>query len=71
MDRVNSQGIPRKQLTWVLTQPRHVKKAIRENACLLCRSNGVNEAGLCDMCYALLTDEELRLAEKWLGGVGP
>ena len=71
MDRVNSQGIPRKQLLWTLTQHRHVLKAVKEDACLLCRTKGVNEAGLCDTCYALLNDEEIRLAEKWMSGVGP
>ncbi len=71
MDRVNSQGIPRKQLLWTLSQPRHVKKAIREDACLLCRTRGVNEAALCDTCYALLDEEELKSAERWLSGVGP
>ncbi len=48
-----------------------MKKAIKEDACLLCRTNKVNEAALCDTCYSLLDDEELKLAEKWLGGVGP
>lgn len=71
MDRVNSQGLPRHQLAYVLTQPRHVRKAIKEDACLLCRTKGVNEAGLCDACYALLDDKELKLAERWLSGVGP
>ena len=71
MDRVNAQGIQRHQLTWTLTQKRLVKKARRENACLLCRAKGVNEAALCDLCHALLNDEELRLAERWLAGVGP
>ena len=71
MDRVNSKGIPRQQLEWTLTQKRYVNKALREDACLLCRSRGVNEAGLCDTCYALLDDNELKLAERWLGGIGP
>ena len=71
MDRLNTQGIPRRQLAWALTQPRHVKKAVKEDACLLCRAKSVNESGLCDACYALLTEEELRTAERWLSGVGP
>jgi hypothetical protein len=48
-----------------------VAKAIKEDACLLCRSKGVNEAALCDACYALLDEEELKLAERWLSGIGP
>lgn len=71
MDRLNSQGIPRQQLLWTLGQRRHVLKALKEDACLLCRKGGLNEAGLCDMCYALLNDNELSAAERWLSGVGP
>lgn len=58
-------------LEWTLKQRRHVNKAIKENACLLCRAQNVNEAGLCDTCYALLDDKELKVAERWLAGVGP
>lgn len=71
MDRVNAQGIPRQQLEWTLKQRRHVNKACREDACLLCRASGVNEAGVCDTCYALLNDKELTIAERWLSGIGP
>ena len=31
----------------------------------------VNEAGLCNYCWALLRDDELRLGEAWLNGTGP
>ena len=71
MDRVNAQGIPRRRLAWTLTQRRHVLHAIEEDACLLCRAPGLNEAGLCDVCYALLDDREIKIAERWLGGTGP
>ena len=71
MDRVNAQGIPRHRLAWTLTQRRHVRLALHQDACLLCRASGVNEAGLCDLCYALLDDKELTIAERWLGGTGP
>jgi len=71
VDRVNSHGIPRHQLLWSLGQVKHVNKARREDSCLLCCTKRVNEAGLCDVCYALLDDEELKAAEKWLSGVGP
>ena len=41
------------------------------NSCLLCRRIGVNETGLCEVCYGMLDGEELRLATKWLTGEGP
>lgn len=71
MERVNSEGILRSDLRWVLTQSRLVHAARRIDTCLLCRRRRVNEAGLCDVCHATLTDEELKLAEKWLRGTGP
>lgn len=71
MDRLNPIGLPRDELAYTLTQSRFVMRARRTNSCLLCRKAGVNEAGLCDSCYVMLNDEELRLAERWLGGRGP
>ncbi len=71
MDRVNSQGIPRQRLIWTLKQPKIVKKAIKEDSCLLCRAPRVNDAALCEVCYALLGDDELKATECWLSGVGP
>ena len=71
MDRQHPQGIQRDQLTWVLTQPRLVRTAVRLDTCLLCCNHKVNEAGLCDICYCLLGDEEQRLAESWMAGATP
>jgi hypothetical protein len=71
VDRLNSQGIPRKKLLWTLGQELIVKKAIKADSCLLCRANKVNEAGLCELCYSQLDDEELKAVDKWLSGVGP
>jgi len=71
VDRLNSEGIRRSELKWALTQRRIVLTARRIDACLLCRRNRVNEAGLCDICHATLTDEELVAEEKWLRGTGP
>ena len=46
--------------------------ARRINSCLLCRRIGVNESGLCEVCYAMLEDaEEQTLASKWLSGEAP
>ncbi len=69
--RLNPEGIPRDQLRYALSQRRFVMTARRIDACLLCRNPRVNESGLCEVCYALLTDEELRLASRWLSGEGP
>lgn len=71
MDRVNSQGIPRQRLIWTLAQVKIVKKAIKEDSCLLCRAKGVNDAALCEVCYALLDEAEFKAADCWLSGVGP
>lgn len=71
MDRLHPEGIPRDQLIWVLTQSRLVRTAVRLDTCLLCCNHRVNEAGLCDICYCLLNDAELVLAERWLAGATP
>jgi hypothetical protein len=70
-DRLNSEGIRRDHLAWALTQTSIVQKARKMNSCLLCRRIGVNEAGLCQVCFALLNDEEIRTASRWLSGEGP
>jgi hypothetical protein len=70
-DRLNSEGIRRDQLVWVLTQRHIVLKARKVNSCLLCRRVGVNEAALCEVCHALLNDDEFRVASKWISGEGP
>ncbi|GMV87379.1 MAG: hypothetical protein AMXMBFR81_03100 [Chthonomonas sp.] len=71
MDRANSEGLPRNQLLWALSQPRFVLRARKMDACLLCCAHRVNEAGLCESCHASLSDEELRVVERWLIGIGP
>ena len=71
MDRLNSQGIPRRKLIWTLAQEKIVKRAIQTDSCLLCRNERVNEAGLCEICTSQLNDEELKAVDKWLSGVGP
>jgi hypothetical protein len=71
VERVNSEGIPREQLIYALTQPKMVAHARRRNGCLLCRAKGVNEAGLCASCIPFLSREELKLMERWMAGVGP
>ncbi|MBI1757237.1 MAG: hypothetical protein HY248_01920 [Fimbriimonas ginsengisoli] len=71
MHRINPEGLPRHELIHALRSRRSVFKARRIRQCLLCRAGKVNEAGLCEVCYASLDDEELRLAGRWLSGVGP
>lgn len=71
MDRLNSEGIARHKLKVALSDRPTVLSARRTDTCLLCRRPRVNEAGLCDVCWALLDDDELRLAGKWLMGQGP
>lgn len=71
MDRWNSEAIPRDQLAWALTRPEVVRFARRLDACLLCRSPEVNEAGLCAACWAVLDEPELSLAQRWLTGAHP
>jgi hypothetical protein len=71
VERLNSEGILRKDLMWALAQRRIVVTARRIDACLLCRRNRVNEAGLCEVCNASLTEEEHELVEKWMRGTGP
>ena len=72
MERLNPEGIPRDDLRYALTQRRFVMSARRMNSCMLCKRIGVNETGLCEVCYGLLDDpEELRLANRWLTGEGP
>lgn len=71
MERMNSEGIRRSDLKFVLTQPRLVHAARRLNSCLMCKGNPVNEAGLCAVCFMLLSDEEFNLAQRWVTGEGP
>lgn len=66
MDRLNPEGIPRDQLIFTLKQPRRVRDARRIDACLLCRRSRVNEAGICEVCYAMLDGEELQLVNRWM-----
>ncbi|MBX3110500.1 MAG: hypothetical protein KF857_00700 [Fimbriimonadaceae bacterium] len=71
MDRLSESGWPRHQLAWVLAQNKFVAEARRLDSCLLCRSPKVNEAGLCEGCYASLEPPDIDLAERWLAGAMP
>ncbi len=69
MLRFNSEGIPRDQLAYALTRSDYVAFARKLDRCMLCCRVKVNEAGVCDYCWSLLTEKELQLAERWTGGV--
>lgn len=69
--RINSEGLPRDELIWALTQPELIRQSRRIDSCLLCRRPRVNEAALCDCCWATLDDEELRHAARWTMGIRP
>lgn len=71
VERLNSEGIRRNDLRFVLTQPRLVAIARRNGTCLLCKHGPVNEAALCESCFSLLGEEEFTLAQRWLTGEGP
>lgn len=71
MDRLNSEGIIRADLIWVLMRKDLVAAARKTDSCLLCRAHRTNEAGLCESCYATLDDPELDLAERWMSGASP
>lgn len=71
MDRLNSEGLPRDQLKLALKDRAVVEKHRKLDRCLLCCAPNVNEAALCHVCWSLLDDEELKLAQRWLIGVGP
>ena len=71
MDRLNPEGVPRSHLLFTLKDLKKVMVARRFDKCLLCCRGGVNEAGLCQVCWALLDEAELKQGERWLAGVGP
>lgn len=71
MDRLNSEALPRHKLLFALRDETTVRMARRINRCILCRRADTNEAGLCPVCWSLLTDEELAAASRWTIGVAP
>jgi hypothetical protein len=71
VERHNSEGIRRDQLLTALKDWRTVTNARRNDSCLLCRRSGVNEAALCEVCWTLLSDQELQQGVRWISGVGP
>lgn len=71
VERLNAEAIPRRLLMQALLDKRLVPTFRRIDRCLLCRRPGVNEAALCSVCWALLEDDEMRQAQRWLNGGAP
>lgn len=71
VERLNGEGILRRDLPLALRDRKMVAVARRINSCLLCRRSNVLEHGLCEVCYGMLDGEELRLAGRWMTGEGP
>lgn len=71
MERWNSESIPRSHILWALKTPRIVMGALKIDKCMICQGPKVNEAGICPICWAMLDEDELRQAEKWLNGSAP
>jgi len=71
MDRVNAEGIRRKDLLWALRSRRIVLLARRRSECLLCRGRPVDESGLCTVCASQATEQEAELIERWRAGQEP
>jgi hypothetical protein len=71
VERLNSEAIPRDKLMLALRNRRLVMEHRKLDKCLLCCSPDVNESALCIVCWSLLSDEEYKLGERWLCGVGP
>ncbi|MBS1705614.1 MAG: hypothetical protein JST40_07045 [Armatimonadetes bacterium] len=71
MSRWNSEGLRLDQLSWALSRPDIVREYRKLDKCMLCMRPGVNAAGLCDICLAIISPEMRDLAEKWLRGIGP
>jgi hypothetical protein len=71
MDRWNPQGMKRSNLAWALSKPEIVEKHRRMDSCMLCCRGGVNEAGLCEVCTALLSNQDSDTVERYRRGAGP
>jgi len=69
VERWNSEGIPRDQLMWALTQRPVIRSFRKLDSCMLCRRKGVNEAALCEACFSMLDGIEFDSAQQWLSGV--
>ena len=71
MPRIHREGILRGDLLIALRTKSKVITARETDTCMLCCAKKVNDAGICQMCMPLVSDEELKVIERWMAGVGP
>lgn len=71
MERMNPAGIRPESLAYALSRPDIVAFYRKANSCMLCRRTGVNQAGLCDSCVAMLSSRDHDLVTRYLAGVLP
>lgn len=71
MSRIHREGVPRDDLLIALRTKSMVITARETDTCMLCCAKKVNDAGICQMCMPLVSDEELKVIERWMAGVGP
>lgn len=71
MSRWNAEGIPVSDLHWVLRREDLVRARRRVGKCFVCCESNINEAGLCEVCLSLLSDDLVRMVEKWRQGMVP
>ncbi|MCW5946373.1 MAG: hypothetical protein KIT74_05015 [Fimbriimonadales bacterium] len=68
MRRFNSEAIDREDLILAFRKGDPVRLAKAKGHCMLCKGSPVNDAGLCEGCFANLTDEEWNEARHWIEG---
>jgi hypothetical protein len=68
MRRFNSEAVDRKDLVHAFFAGGPVRLSKASGLCMLCRTGPVNDAGLCEGCFANLTDEEWAAARPWIEG---
>lgn len=68
MRRFNSEAIDREDLILAMKSGEPVRLAVARDQCMLCKSDRVNAVGLCEGCFANLTDDELEAARPWIEG---
>lgn len=70
-EKFNPEGLTRQQFLHALQTPALINAAIKRDRCLICCRTKVNEAGICDVCYAELSEKENELVVRWLRGAMP
>ncbi|MCE9559907.1 MAG: hypothetical protein K8R88_13280 [Armatimonadetes bacterium] len=71
MTRWNAEGVHLKDLPYALSRVDIVSLYRNMNRCMLCMRVGVNEAGVCGVCYSMLDGEPLKAVLEWTMGKRP